>query len=481
MPSCRQGHAVSPGQDSCQICGDDVRIRCTQGHANSVGSHFCETCGDLLLFAQPAGASGADPAAFEYTSGSFTDFIGHEEPDDASAAAPADATEVGSRRGGGNTVTRHRRPDPRVSRHDRRGAAHRAVPPRRSGPPSALRLSRRDLLSKARLIAAVVALVVLAAVGAFALNRHNSPPKAGSPLPSAGRAGPASSSAASSPPAAGLGRWSSPALIGHGGAAVTGLSCPRPSACYVVDTAGKVWFGAGRGGWRVVAADPRAPLAAIACPTVQRCMALDRAGYALIKVRGTWQSLLYIDSRGSAFSTVSCPTTRFCMTADSGGNAFSDTAGRWRPFTVDPQGAALTGLACTSASHCLAVSARGVVFTYHGSTWSGPAAVDAGHAFTGVSCASAGFCVAVDDAGNAAVYTGGRWHVAPIGIRAKAVACPAKGVCVAAGRAGKAAVYQSRSWTVTSTRVRRTVGQLSCPRVNSCVAADRRNVMTYHK
>jgi hypothetical protein len=434
------------------------------------------------MFARPTYTDSADPAAFEYSSGSFTEFIGQEEVDGASGANPAEAAKAGSRRGAGNTVTRHRRPDRRVSQHGRGSAAHRAVPPPRSGPPSAMRLPRRDLFSKARLIAAVVGLVVLAAVGALALNRHHSPSKASSPLTSAGPAGSASSSASASPsPAASLARWSSPTLIARGGAAITGLSCPRPSACYAVDTAGKVWFGTGRGAWRVVATDLTAPLEAIACPTVQKCMALDRAGYALIQVRGTWQSPLYIDSRGSAFSAVSCPTTKFCMTADSGGNAFSDTAGTWRPFTVDHQGAALTGLACTSASHCLAVSARGVVFTYDGSTWSRPAAVDAGHAFTGVSCASAAFCVAVDDAGNAAVYTGRRWHAAPIGIRANAVACPARGVCVATGRAGKAAVYESRSWTVTSTRVRRTVGQLSCPRVNSCVAADRRNVMTYHK
>jgi hypothetical protein len=106
--------------------------------------------------------------------------------------------------------------------------------------------------------------------------------------------------------------------------------------------------------------------------------------------------------------------------------------------------------------------------------------VDEGHALTSVSCASHAFCVAVDDAGNAAVYSGGGWHVTPIGIRAVAVACPAGGQCVATGRAGKAAVYRAGSWTVTTTRDAATVGQLSCPRINSCVAADRHSVLTYH-
>ena len=76
MSSCTLGHSVSPGTESCEICGDDLRRLCGQGHASRAGALFCETCGEMLPLAAggPAMAAAA-PLTMDYSSGSFADFI----------------------------------------------------------------------------------------------------------------------------------------------------------------------------------------------------------------------------------------------------------------------------------------------------------------------------------------------------------------------------------------------------------------------
>ncbi len=108
MSSCANGHPISPGAESCAVCGDDVRPRCYQGHHSAAGSRFCETCGAMLAV-EPAAAAADLPAAdlvTEYTSRPFNEFLvedaGHTGDDGApprpdaaaatssgSAAAPA--------------------------------------------------------------------------------------------------------------------------------------------------------------------------------------------------------------------------------------------------------------------------------------------------------------------------------------------------------------------------------------------------------
>ena len=76
MSSCTLGHSVSPGTESCEICGDDLRRLCSQGHASRAGALFCEKCGEMLPLAagEPAMAAAA-PLTMDYSSGSFADFI----------------------------------------------------------------------------------------------------------------------------------------------------------------------------------------------------------------------------------------------------------------------------------------------------------------------------------------------------------------------------------------------------------------------
>src|ERR1700730_13865239 len=100
VSSCVNGHPISPGAESCAVCGDDVRPRCYQGHRSAAGSRFCETCGAMLA-AEPAVGAADLPAAdlvTEYPSTPLNEFLiadagetGDEgappRPDAAAAAA----------------------------------------------------------------------------------------------------------------------------------------------------------------------------------------------------------------------------------------------------------------------------------------------------------------------------------------------------------------------------------------------------------
>jgi hypothetical protein len=376
-----------------------------------------------------------------------------------------------------------------------------SLPPygERGGPPPVpARPGRR-----ARALSLTLALVVLAAVGtagALTLLRHHAsapqasaPPQRsgapGSPSP-AGSAGPTGGPAPALPVRAS--GWTAPVPIDQmalnaTNAVITGLSCPRVSVCYAVDSAGNILSSTSRpagarGAWQVVANDQGNALVAISCATAGFCLAVDKAGDAITLRDGSWGSPAFVDARTGTFTSVSCPDTTFCMAADSGGNAFAYTAASntWQPFTVDASGG-LTGVSCTGPDHCVAVDTGGGAYTYDGSSWSTAVPVDVGHAFTAVSCASPSFCAAADEGGNGAILAGGRWRVAAMGTTAGALACPADGFCLATNASGGAVAYHDGAWSaVTRIDGQRVISALSCPAPTACTAADRQDNVLYY-
>jgi hypothetical protein len=377
-----------------------------------------------------------------------------------------------------------------------------SLPPygERGGPPVPARPGRR----RARSLTLTLALVVLAiggTAGAFTLLQHHaSAPQASTSPPRGGASGPASptgsarSAARPSPalPVRASG-WTAPVPIdqtarGASNAIITGLSCPRVTVCYAVDSAGNVLSATSRsagarGAWHVVANDQGNGLVAISCPTARFCLAVDKAGDAITLSNGGWGSPAYVDARTGTFTSVSCPVTTFCMAADSGGNAFAYTAtsNTWQPFTVDTSGGGLTGVSCTGPDHCMAVDTGGGAYTYDGSSWSTAVPVDVGHAFTAVSCASPSFCAATDDGGNGAILAGGRWKVAAMGTTAGALACPVDGSCLAVNGSGGAVAYHNGAWSaVTRIDGQRVISALSCPALTACTAADRQDNVLYY-
>ena len=487
MASCRQGHPVSAGAESCEICGDDVRPPCSQGHRSGAGARFCETCGEPLLAGDPVGDH-ADTPILDYRTGPFTDFLTRDEPDQAEAGSaeptrapggPAGVRAAGQENPGSPEPWRDARADVLASL-----PAHgdETPPP----PPPARR--------RGRMLAMVLALVVLVAItaGAVALIRHQSTaPQVSAPSPDV--ASHAASATPTAPPRPTPGPpdlasgWTAPAPVGAG-ATVTGLSCPRVTVCYAVDSAGNVLSSTSasaalRGTWRVVASDPAGGLVAISCPSGGFCLAVDEAGNAITMSHGGWSSPVYVNARLGTFTAVSCPVVSFCMAVDSGGNAFAyDVASnRWQPFTVDASGGALTAVSCTGPGRCVTVDAGGNAYTYDGSSWSPVFPVDAGNAFTAVSCASRAFCAATNAGGNGAILTGGTWTVSPMGTAARALACPAAGFCMATTASGGAVAYRNGAWSpVARIDGRRVIGLVSCPAPTACTAVDRQGNVLYY-
>jgi hypothetical protein len=353
-----------------------------------------------------------------------------------------------------------------------------------------------------------VVLVVLAGggtAGALTLvHRHSPRPLAATPSPrpnsaTASASAPASPAASAAPTGspsglpAGVPGWTAPVPIAQpalhsGGAFITGISCPRPTTCYAVDSAGDVLVSTvlsatSLSSWHVVAHDPTNGLVAISCPTTGFCLAVDKSGYAVTLSHGTWSSPALADALPGTFTGVSCPSPVFCMAADSGGNAFAYTAASnaWQPYTVDTGGGGLTGVSCPSVSSCTAVDTGGGTYTFDGTSWSAASPVDVGHAFTAVSCASPAFCVAADANGDAAIFAGGKWTVGPMGMNAGTVACPGDGFCLATDGSGGVVTYHDGAWS-TVTRIDRTsaVDALSCPALTACTAADRSGNILYY-
>ncbi len=359
---------------------------------------------------------------------------------------------------------------------------------------------RRRRVRALTLTLALAVLAVGGTAGALALLQHHaSAPQAGTPQRgnASGSPSPAGSARPTGRPAPALpvrsSGWTAPVPIDQTAlnatnAVITGLSCPRITVCYAVDSAGNILqstsrAAGARGAWQVVASDQGGGLVAISCPTAGFCLAVDKAGDAMTMSNGSWGSPAYVDARTGTFTSVSCPLTTFCMAADSGGNAFAYTAtsNTWQPFTVDTSGGGLTGVSCTGPGHCVAVDTGGGAYTYDGSSWSTAVQVDVGHAFTAVSCASPSFCAAADDAGNGAILAGGSWKVAAMGTTAGALACPVDGFCLAANGSGGAVAYHNGAWSaVTRIDGQRTIGVLSCPALTACTAADQQDNVLYY-
>jgi hypothetical protein len=377
-----------------------------------------------------------------------------------------------------------------------------SLPPygERGGPPVPARPGRR----RARSLTLTLALVVLAiggTAGAFTLLQHHASAPQASTSPQRGGASGSASPAGSARPTGrpslalpvGASGWTAPVPIDQtalnaSNAIITGLSCPRVTVCYAVDSAGNILSSTSRpagarDAWQVVANDQGNGLVAIACPTAGFCLAVDKAGDAITLSNGNWGSPAYVDARTGTFTAVSCPVTAFCMAVDSGGNAFAYTAASntWQPFTVDTSGGGLTGVSCTGPDHCIAVDTGGGAYTYDGSSWSTAVPVDVGHAFTAVSCASPSFCAAADDGGNGAILAAGRWKVAAMGTTAGALACPVDGFCLAVNGSGGAVAYHNGAWSaVTRIDGQRAINTLSCPALTACTAADQQDNVLYY-
>jgi hypothetical protein len=222
---------------------------------------------------------------------------------------------------------------------------------------------------------------------------------------------------------------------------------------------------------------------------------------------GQWKSF-QLPAVGSSLAAVSCPTVKFCVAVDDGGDWFvsTDPGGgtqAWKiqggpALTTVPSGDVVTGVSCIGRSLCVAVDQRGlsgyvfVATNLNGrpSVWNG-VIVDRQVAFTGISCPAPTLCVAVG--GNSPylnrvgiVFTSTSpaarpdfWPGTDIASAAglTAISCPTVKFCVATDEVGNVVTSTNPSggigaWHVTKVFDTNSFTAISCPTVHFCAAVD---------
>ena len=203
------------------------------------------------------------------------------------------------------------------------------------------------------------------------------------------------------------------------GAILAGGTCPSPSLCVAVDSAGNVITSTdpegGTSSWRSSPVDVGRSLSAISCASPDLCVALDSGGNVVTSTKPTagphaWKTS-HVDSH--RLNAISCPTPNLCVAVDDGGNVLSATKPTggpraWRLVHLDG-GSVLTRVSCPSVLLCVALSQSGNVVSSTSPTGN-PAAwtvapADPTSSLTAVSCPSTALCVAGDEQGNVLLGT----------------------------------------------------------------------------
>jgi hypothetical protein len=297
---------------------------------------------------------------------------------------------------------------------------------------------------------------------------------------------------------------------------MTAVTCPSASVCVAVDQSGNVITSTdptgGASAWRVDAVDtassfaggipPLSGLTAISCPSPSFCVAVDSAGNAVRSTNPTGGNSAWtiepIDGRNGP-DGLTCPAG-WCVAVDQAGNMLSSTQpanpSSWRITTVDPAAGSTSlpgAVSCPSPTFCAAVDGDANVITSStplgGSGWTTTGA-DPGHKLASVSCPSFSLCVAVDEAGNAVVSTdptdrSPTWTVSHVdadvtSVGAQAalddVSCPSVSMCIAVDNAGNVLSSTNptggaTAWTPSAVDEGTALAAVSCPSVSLCVAA----------
>jgi hypothetical protein len=314
--------------------------------------------------------------------------------------------------------------------------------------------------------------------------------------------------------AAGRLHWSSARIGGAGD--MIGLACPARTLCVAFNRGGKVLVSkhpaAGPSTWKVVRGLHIEPnllslvsteVYDVACPSVHLCLTATQGKIVFTTNpaggAAAWHRIALDRSPGDTIAAISCPTVHFCVALDdvppvsgpSNGTVMVFTthnptggAGAWQlgaPITDD----AIQGVSCPSAALCVAGGQGSVDWTTGASNPLG--SWQTGFAWTtgqidAVSCPSIHLCLAVPDIpamGNNDVVSvdpiAGVWHKTPVAT--DSMTCPATTLCVGTGFPG-IAVWASthpsggtRAWHFTHiARSRNFLRAVSCASTSFCVA-----------
>jgi hypothetical protein len=292
----------------------------------------------------------------------------------------------------------------------------------------------------------------------------------------------------------------------------TAESCPSPSLCVAVDTAGNVLAsrhperaGAAWSLAHIEGADGLQPIDAVSCPTRSLCAAVDGLGNVLTSTAPAtgaraWR-LDRVDPRSGGLVAVSCPSRRLCTAVDPRGVIVWSShpaagARAWRRAR-DRAFAGAAGVSCASRLLCVGVTRDGIALVSSRPA-DGPRAwrrvrIDDHRALSAVSCPGPSLCMAVEQTGHILTTTKPKarrpsWRRLP-GLPLRdffaggfTASCRSTALCVVFGhnRDSLVAVFTrpaagARSWRVVRVdlgRFRRGPLVLACPSLSSCVGLD---------
>jgi hypothetical protein len=243
--------------------------------------------------------------------------------------------------------------------------------------------------------------------------------------------------------------WSGPLRVDlSGGTTLTAVACPSINQCVAVDNEG-----------RIVTFDPAAPqtaaavsvapgqlLSSVACPSTSRCVAVGPGAYTQDGAVVVFDPAAPAGATVTSFPAFLTPTVVACPAVDQ-----CTVASNYSVFTFDPAApvispailaSGLTALACPSTALCVAGYGAGAVATFDPAQ-PGAATLTAGvgsAAISGIACPLPNQCTAVDNNGREQTFAPDDPGAASTAMLsddgAALVACPTPDQCTAMDYSG---------------------------------------------
>lgn len=260
------------------------------------------------------------------------------------------------------------------------------------------------------------------------------------------------------------------------------ISCATSGFCVAVGRFG--WETTDTGGSLAssqIDPDPDAPgasgpnILAVACPSVEVCVATDAAGQQMTWNGSSWTAPAQLDEYSISLF-VSCSSASACLATD-GEDSYSFNGTFWTTDPLSTSGVSIVGLSCVSSTLCISVGQYGVS-EFDGTTW-GPEAdiVDNDLGLVALSCPQTSFCVGADSAGYGYIWDGSSWSL-PFRLLVEQAAtfgtaslsCVSETFCVEIA-GSQADMWNGVTWTIVNLASGSQLSGISCTSATFCLAS----------
>jgi hypothetical protein len=195
----------------------------------------------------------------------------------------------------------------------------------------------------------------------------------------------------------------------------------------------------------------------LSCVSGSFCVAVDRAGNAMVERQATWSRPHRVARR--TLHDVSCAGPKLCL-ATGDDKVYRYDGSSWRQLHYPGQDldyVQFQAVSCPASTFCLLAGGgsggHGVVLRYDGDRLSAPRQID-GRPLATISCLRSGFCMAGDDRGRVVIRRAGAWSAPLLVLHHRAgspqevvsLSCGSRTFCVAADITASA--WNGRRWTI---------------------------------